>query len=56
MANDIGFVLPLVFIQKLFRTAESHLVNIFIYFFRCHPNTLIGDRNGLFFYIQLAVT
>lgn len=38
MSNDIGI---LVFSKKLFRTTESHLIQVFVNFFFCHTYTTI---------------
>ena len=41
MPNNIGFILTLIFFQKLFSSAESHLIQILINFFPSHTNSLI---------------
>src|SRR5262249_22040295 len=55
MPNDIGFILPFILAQELFRTAKGNLVKIFIYFLSGHSNSLVGNSNGLFLLIQLNI-
>ena len=52
MADDIVFILPFVFFQKFFGTTESHLVQVFVHFFCCHPDALISDGECFLFNIQ----
>ena len=50
MTNNTGFIF--VFVQKLLRTGESHLVQVFFYFFLTHPYASVADSEGARLLIQ----
>jgi hypothetical protein len=52
MTNNIIFILPFILFQELLGTAECHLIQVFVYLFAGHANTLIYNADGLIFGVQ----
>ena len=52
MANYTVFILTLILFKKLFGTAESNLVQVFVHFFARHTNSLINYADGFLFGIE----
>ena len=51
MAND-GLRFVLILIQKLLRTTERNLIDVFVHLFGCHANTVVTHRERLFVFIN----